>query len=156
MIFHISIAADDPERTARMMAELWQGRAYPFPLFGEGSWVTLACDDRNSAIEVYQRGTEIHAGETSLEPRTGLIARHGPSHAAIATPLGVEAVLDIAKRHDIIARVSTRGTFDVVEFWVDNTYLFEVLTPEMQADYLENQTVAGWEQFLEQHGFATA
>ena len=31
MLFHISIDADDPRRVAEVLAELWGGRAFPFP-----------------------------------------------------------------------------------------------------------------------------
>ena len=41
MIFHISISADDPKRTATMLAELWRGEAFPFPMVGKDSWVAM-------------------------------------------------------------------------------------------------------------------
>jgi hypothetical protein len=34
-----------------MIAELWRGKAYPFPPVAKGSWVAMACDDRHSTIE---------------------------------------------------------------------------------------------------------
>ena len=39
MIFHFSIAADDPKRTATMFAELWRGEAFYFPMVGEGGTI---------------------------------------------------------------------------------------------------------------------
>src|SRR3954449_10672686 len=56
MIFHISISADDPKRTATMLAELWRGEAFYFPMVGKGSWVVHAGDDRRSTFEVFPRG----------------------------------------------------------------------------------------------------
>jgi len=52
MIFHISISADDPKRTATMLAALWRGEAFPFPMVAKGSWVAHAGDDRRPTIEV--------------------------------------------------------------------------------------------------------
>lgn len=60
MIFHISISADDPKRTATMLAELWRGEAFPFPMVAKGSWVAHAGDDRRSTIEVYPRDVAMY------------------------------------------------------------------------------------------------
>ena len=150
MIFHLSIAADDPERTARILAEIWQGSAYPFPPFARGAWIVMAGDGRNSAIEVYPRGTEMHAaeGDDPVRCQTGRPIRYGPCHSAIATPLEADQVLAIARRNGLIAKACDRGPFSVIELWIDGCCLFEVLTEEMQADYLRNMTIEGWEGYL--------
>ena len=152
MIFHISIDADDPERTARMMAEIWRGKAYPFPPVGKGSWVAMAGDDRNSTVEVYARGTELHEapGDVQGEDRSGTSKRIGPFHAAIATPLAVEEVKEIAGRYGVPAKVLARGggLFHVIEFWIDGCTMFELLTPEFQQEYLRGVTPANWERML--------
>ena len=151
MIFHISIEADDPERTARMMAEVWGGKAYPFPPVGKGSWVAMACDDRNTTVEVYRRGTELHEvpGDIEGEVRIGEGRRNGSFHAAIGTPLSVEEVKAIAARHGVPAKVLSRGGFfHVIEFWIDGSTMFELLTPEFQQEYLRGVTAANWERML--------
>ncbi len=63
MLFHLSIAADDPQHVAGFFAEIWGGEALPFPAVIDGSWAALAGDDRGTMIEVYPRGTEIHVCE---------------------------------------------------------------------------------------------
>ena len=35
MINHISISANDPQRVANVLAEIWDGIVYPFP---PGTW----------------------------------------------------------------------------------------------------------------------
>jgi hypothetical protein len=152
MIFHISIEADDPERTARMMAEIWRGKAYPFPPVGKGSWVAMAGDERNSTVEVYPRGTELHEapGDLQGEDRIGTSKRNGPFHAAIATPLSVEEVKAIGARYGVPAKVLARGggLFHVIEYWIDGCTMFELLTPEFQEEYLRAVTLAHWEEML--------
>ena len=149
MIFHCSIAADDPERSARLIAELWGGRAYPFPPVAKGSWVAMAGDDRNSTIEVYPRGTEAHLGEgETRRDVAGAPVRNGPFHAAIATALSADQVKEIAGRYETVAKVCSRGPFQVVELWIDGCQMLEVLTPDMQAQYLRNVTIEGWEAYL--------
>jgi hypothetical protein len=38
--------------------------------------------------------------------------------------------------------------FRVIEFWVENKFLFEILTAEMEAEYLERVTIEGWRNML--------
>ena len=158
MLFHISMAAERPEQSARLIAELWGGRAYPFPPVAEGSWIAMAGDDRGSAIEVYPLGTELHlgGGESAVRPIAGRASRNGPVHVAIATELGVEDVKAIAKRFGAPAKVCSRGPFHVIEVWVEGCFLIEVLTPEMQAEYLASFQFAGYERFLAATGLAAA
>lgn len=158
MLFHISMAAERPEQAARLVAELWRGRAYPFPPVAEGSWIAMAGDDRGSAIEVYPLGTELHEGdgESAVRPRAGRPARNGPVHVAIATELDVDSVKAIATRFGAPAKVCARGPFHVIELWVEGCFMIEVLTPEMQAEYLGDMHVAGYERFLGAAGLAEA
>ncbi len=57
MIIHASIPADDPERVARVIAEVWRGEHFPF-LFPQ-TFIVMAGDDRGNMIEVAPRGKEI-------------------------------------------------------------------------------------------------
>ncbi|HZG07814.1 MAG TPA: hypothetical protein VEZ70_02415 [Allosphingosinicella sp.] len=151
MLFHISIAAERPKQAARVIAELIGGRAYPFPPVADGSWIAMAGDERGTAVEVYPLGTELHPGEGANEVR-GVAAEpapHGPVHAAIATDLSLEEVKAIAARNGMPAKVCNRGPFHVIEFWLEGRFLLEVLTPEMQAEYLASMHFQGWEAFLD-------
>ena len=51
MIHHLSIGAKEPERVARVLAELWNGYALPFPVT-EGAWIAMTGDANGSEIEV--------------------------------------------------------------------------------------------------------
>ncbi|HWC56697.1 MAG TPA: hypothetical protein VG434_06985 [Sphingomicrobium sp.] len=149
MIFHISIAADDPKRTATMLAELWRGEAFPFPMVGKGSWVAMAGDDRRSTIEVYPRDMAIYPTERAGEERYEPVSRHGPFHAAVATPLTIDEIEEIGRKYGCHTSLCQRGPwFQVVEFWVDNCLMLEMLTPQMQADYQKNITVENWRAML--------
>jgi hypothetical protein len=148
MLIHMSMAAERPEQAARLIAELWGGRAYPFPPVAQGIWIAMAGDDRGSAIGVYPLGTELHPGEDEAMARSGAPAGHGPVQIAIATALSIEEVEAIAQRCGAPARVANRGPFQVIEFWLEGRFLIEVLTPEMQAEYLASMHFAGWKGFL--------
>ena len=151
MIFHFSIAADDPKRTATMLAELWRGEALPFPMLGRGSWIAHSGDGRNSSIEVYPRDVALFPEERFGDLRPQEVSRYVPFHAAVATPLSIGEVEEIGERYGCKTRVCHRGPwFRVVEFWVDNVLMLEMLTPEMQQEYRDNVTVENWRAMLPQ------
>lgn len=152
MIYHLSIAADEPARVARVIAELWRGEVFPFPPIAEGSLCVLAGDARNSMIEIYPRGTELVPAEGDADA----VGAHNPAssrrtatHAAIATPLDVDEVLAIGAREGWTAKYRKRGgAFGVVEFWLEDATMLELLTADMQAEYLATMTPEGWRAML--------
>ena len=158
MIFHLSIDADNPRHVAEVLAELWGGAALPFPPVGEGSWVAMAGNDRNTTVEVYPRGIEFFEGEGDADA-VGRIGTNGPRsamHFAMATNLDIDAVLTIAAREGWPAKYRKRGgVFGVIELWVESVLMVEVLTPEMQAEYLGGMTISGWRGFLASAGIET-
>jgi hypothetical protein len=152
MIYHLSIAATDPEHVAGVLAEIWRGEVQPFPPIAEGSFAVMAGDERNSMIEVYPHGTEL----VPVEGDADCVGRHNPAasrrsatHAAIATPLSAEEVMEIARREGWTAKYRKRGgMFGVVEFWLEDATMLELLTADMQAEYLDTMTPAGWREAL--------
>jgi len=79
------------------------------------------------------------------------VSRNGPFHAAVATPLSIQEVEDIGRRYGCQTRVCQRGPwFRVIEFWVDNALMLEMLTPEMQQEYQDNVTIPNWREMLPQ------
>jgi hypothetical protein len=152
MIFHLSIAAENPERAARVIAALWRGEAFPFPPVAKGSWVAMAGDDRNSSIEVYPLGVEMYPvdGEADSGVRMSAQPRaHGPTHAAIASPLSQEEITALAAEHGWVTKYRKRGgIFGVIEFWIEDSVMLEVLTEEMQQEYVTRATPAGFRAML--------
>lgn len=137
MMFHGSMPARNPEHVAKVIAELWRGVAFPFPPFPD-SFIALAGDERGTEIEVCPYTQENVIGESEVVTRTNAGANGSSAcHFAIATPLSEAEVLALAKREGWRARVCDRGgCFHVIEFWVENAFLLEVLTKQMQAEYL--------------------
>jgi hypothetical protein len=149
MIFHFSISADDPKQTATMFAELWRGQVFYFPMVGKGSWIAHAGDDRRTTIEVYPRDLAFYPNESGEgHQRNEPVSRHGPFHAAVGTPLSIEEVEEIGRRYGCHTILCNRGPFRVIEFWVDNAQMVEMLTPEMQAQYQRSVTPDGFRAML--------
>ena len=139
MIRHLSIPARDPHHTVEVFCELFgSGVVTPFGPY-PGSWIAWSGDEHGTAVECYPVGTEMYPpdgpeqAQFRHDPRaTG----HTATHAAISVDLEVDEVLAIAAREGWRALVLPRGGFDVIEFWIDNTVMIELLTPAMAADYL--------------------
>jgi hypothetical protein len=148
MIYHLSIAAIQPRRVADVLAELWKGEVFPFPAVAKGSFAVLAGDDRNSLIEVYPVGTELvlesgstDAGSCHNPEASGRSA----THAAISSPLPASDVLAIAEREGWTARYCKRGGhFGVLELWLENLTMVEVLTENMVSEYLATMKIEYW------------
>ncbi|MDB5720244.1 MAG: hypothetical protein JWP15_862 [Alphaproteobacteria bacterium] len=152
MIFHFSISSDTPAATAAALAEILGGTAMPFPPVGIDSWIAISGDGRGTAIEVYARGWRIEPGEQDA-PAVGRFdeksERFGPVHFAVGTSLDEAEVRAIAAREGWRATYDKRGNvFGVIELWVDNALMIEVLTAEMQAEYLGAMNVQSWAKML--------
>lgn len=141
MLFHLSIDANDPQRVAEVLAEFWGGRAMPFPPVGEGSWVATAGDDRGTMIEVYRRGTEFVESDQPNTTCIGSAEAGSATHMAIATPLSRDEATAVAVRAGWPVRYFKRGgAFGVLEVWIEGWRMLEVLTPQMQEEYLATVT----------------
>ena len=130
MIHHLSIAARDPQHVAAVLAEIMGGKAVPFPP-NPGSHFALQLDDHGSGVEVYPAGTELRPGG---EVGGGFVRREprgfGPTHFALSVTTGADTVKAIAKREGWHCFDCNRGHFHVIEVWVENEQMIEVLPPE--------------------------
>jgi hypothetical protein len=135
MIIHASVPADNTERVARVIAELWRCEYFPFLI--PQHFVVLAGDERGSLIEVGPRGKQIAPGETTMSFQLNPSpSPYGEVHLNIATPLAADEVLSIAGREGWTARVCDRGgVFKVIEFWLENKFMLEVMTERESQRY---------------------
>ena len=137
MIHHLSIAARDPKKAAGVLAELMGGKAVPFPP-NPGSFFALQLDDHGSGVEVYPAGTELEPnGNTG-----GSFVKHdggrgyGSTHFALSVATDAKKVAEIAKRAGWQCHDCNRGPFHVIEVWVENETMVEILPPAYAAEYL--------------------
>ena len=67
----------------------------------------------------------------------------------MATPLSIDEIEEIGRRYGCHTSLCQRGPwFRVVEFWVDNNLMLEMMTPEMQAEYQRSITIENWRAML--------
>jgi hypothetical protein len=139
MLHHFSISVNQPQRVAEVFGEILQGRVVPFPSH-PGSYMVVSGDEFGTLIEFYPIGTVIipqakngQCGFASA-PQS---SNYTPFHVAISVPIGLEEIERIAVREGWDAfHVNRHGLVELVEFWVENRLMIELLTPKMAETYL--------------------
>lgn len=139
MIHHLSVSAQDPMSTGQFFADLMDGVAVDFPP-NPGSCMVFKPDGHGTAIEIYPAGSVMvpngEPGSIFVRQPEGA-DRRSPTHFALSVALDQDEVLSRAAAMGWEAFVCDRGGhFHVVEVWIDNIWLVEVLTPAFAAEYL--------------------
>ncbi len=143
MIHHISIPARDPERVAKVLAELLAGYAGPFVGPIPGAWVAYAEDAHGTGVEVYPERTTLVPGED--EDMGAVALREAPAavafHALVSVKAGRTDIERIGAREGWRTRHFWRGPnpqvrlFELYEFWVENRVMLELVTEDMVEAY---------------------
>jgi hypothetical protein len=152
MIRHISIDAHDPLRVASVLAEIWNGKVYQF--FYPGSYNVLPFDSYGTAVVVFPKGTvwvpgaDTQSAQLLPNASTDLVA----IHAAVSVPTTQQQIEQIGQREGwhVLTRDQGDGAFRLIEFWVENRILFELLPPGFEAQYLQTMQPEMIEQILGQ------
>ncbi len=145
MIHHLSIPAQDPLHVAKTLVDLFNGklsRVGPY----DNSYIAWAGDEHGTAIEVFPVGTELlpDAGQGQAN------FRHNPvssgfvtTHAAVSVNRNTDEIIALAAREGWRALELSRGSFNVIEFWIENRVMLELMTAEMTKAYLSATRVDG-------------
>lgn len=146
MIAHVSVPSRDPHGTALLLARLIDGEVFPFPVV-PGASIAVARDGSGLAIEVYPQEMAHHPGHGAPDPALvpegpqalpwedqihpdGIQLRPSAFHMALVSKLGDDEVVALAGRAGLRAvRCDRAGVFRLVELWLDNAILVEVLNP---------------------------
>jgi len=149
MIAHVSMPADDCQHVARVLAKMLGGGALRFPPGGPSAW---NCWSRQNdfQIVVTPRGKVMVEGPTEQiwVSREGRFEdRACESHFAMGVERSAADIVAMAQAAGWHARICNRGgMFDLVEVWVENAYLVEVLDPQQLADYRRSMTTENWKK----------
>ncbi len=138
MIHHLSVAAADPQGVGQFFADIMGGVVVDFPP-NPGSCMVFKADGRGTAIEIYPAGSVmIPNGEPgAIFLRQPEAFGRSPTHFALSIDLPQDEALARAKAKGWDAFICDRGGhFRVVEVWIENTWLVELLPPTFAAEYL--------------------
>ena len=138
MIHHYSIPVQDTKKVAEILADFFGGTITGFGPY-PNSYIVWLGDEFGSAIELYPAGTEMHpdSGKGQANFRhSNIHSRFCATHAAISTTCSREEIFKVAVAHGWKALELSRGGFNVIEFWIENSVMIELLTSDMAKDYL--------------------
>lgn len=139
MFHHISIPVDNPLHVARVLAEIWQGRCLPFAIC-PGGYIVLADDKYGTAIELIPSKMKVKPGQKQAEYKPSDRSSHFSAiRAAISVPINQNKIEQIGMRENWLVILANRSQFQVIEFWVENKFLLELMTPVMTRKYLNSQ-----------------
>ncbi|NJN88839.1 MAG: hypothetical protein HC881_24350 [Leptolyngbyaceae cyanobacterium SL_7_1] len=151
MIHHISLAAHDPLRVARVLAELFQGQVVPFPNH-PGSYVAVAFDPHGTIVEVHPHGTGLVPGveDEGVQHVHNLeYLPYTATHVAISVPVSEAQIREIAAWEGWrVGRFRRSDFFEVIELWLENQVLIELLPPMLAAQYFDFTQPQELEQYL--------
>ena len=163
MIHHVSIPAKDPKHVADVLAELMNGRAYPFPGSIADSFMAVSGDAHGTMIEVYPETLALLRGTADDEQVTATKVTAPaayPFHVLLSVPLDREAVQRIGDREGWRTKLFGRGApgkpplFTIFEFWIEDRFMLEVATPDMLAAYAETIQLSRLDAFFGQRAAA--
>jgi hypothetical protein len=140
MIRHISIDAHNPLRVASVLAEILNGKVYKFLVLG--AYLVMPYDQTGTHIVVFKAG-DVWVPGTDAE--SAKIRNTAPTefvavHTAISVPTSIEQIEQIGQREEWRVLTRKQGDvvpFSVIEFWVENRILFELMPPEFVPQYLQ-------------------
>lgn len=166
MINHISFGANDPEKVANILAELWGGVAMPFPP-SPGGYLAFADDGKGTMVEIVPLDVQLVPGtgmpdeaaftrETVTDDYEATFVPGNETtlfssvHLNINSPLDEGSIKSIAKRENWRCFTANRGRglFQLIELWVENRFMIEVNTPEMTEVYQNTVSPEAWAAFL--------
>ena len=136
MIHHCSLPALDPYRVARVLAELTGGRCFEFPI-APGAWMVIFGDRHGSALEILPATSLWRPGEHEVE----VGAAEGPQgcsafHLFLSVPVSRERIEEVGLQEGWLVRSCDRGPFQLIELWVENRFMVELVTAEQLPPYL--------------------
>jgi hypothetical protein len=150
MIHHISIPARDPLRVAAVLAELMNGRDFPFSGPLPGARMAMSGDPHGTMIEVYPETITLAPGTDEAQV---VFARAAPAdyvgfHALMSVPLGRAEIERIGAREGWRTKFFGRGAqgkppvFHLLEFWVENRNMFELAPADLLPEYTDYMQIA--------------
>ena len=114
-----------------------------------GSYRVTFRDEDGSGIEVLPKDTVWTPGVAEAETQTRELSRFSATHAALSVAMSREAIEVIGAREGWLVRwlvrwcnglrgrsLDHRGPFQVMEFWIENNFMLELITHDLIADYI--------------------
>lgn len=141
MFHYISMSVDNPFHVAQVLAEIWRGQIRTLVDYPD-SYVVLADDEHGTTIELVPSGTEIIPGKNKFQYQQNNNTQSPFSAVHIATSVAAKRheIEQIATREGWHCSVGYRGQFKLIELWVENKFLLELMPSTIVAKYVNSMT----------------
>lgn len=141
MLHHISISVNNPLRVAKVLAQILYGRVVPFAIC-PGSYIVLQGDEYGTAIELLPSGIEMTLKHQKVVyTHNTNYPQFSATYATISVPISQCEIEQIATREDWHITLSDRGQFKLIELWIENKFLLELMSPPMTHQYIESMNL---------------
>jgi hypothetical protein len=164
-ILHISIPARNPGHVAAVLAEVMNGRAFPFAGPLPGAYMAMSGDESGTMIEIYPETISLVPGKSDEQQcvfTPGMPAAFGSFHALMAVPTDRATVERIGAREGWRTKFYGRGApgqppaFHLLEFWVENRIMLELAPPDLVSEYTSVMQIDHMEAVMRQRMAAPA
>ena len=132
-IKHLSINANMPEKSARILAELSAGEAKPFPSASmKGAWLCVWSESENELIEFIPRDYALKFGEHAAiyekQPQT---QNFNAVHVMLVANQSLAELIQIADKYGLTHRFRARFGGPLYEIWLEAELLVEFCSDEI-------------------------
>ena len=130
-IKHLSINANTSERSARILAQLTDGKAEPFPSASmENAWLCLW--EENELIEFIPRQYSLKYGEhAAVYVKQAENQNYHACHFMLETNKSVTELMQIADKYGLTHRFRARFGGPLYEVWLESSLLVEFTSQEI-------------------------
>jgi hypothetical protein len=153
----MSFPVVEPYRVARVLAELTNGQYFEFPVT-PGAYMVNFGDAHGSALEIIPADRVWLPGPDEVAVGSDEAAlRCSGFHVALSVPVSRERIEEVGAREGWLVRACDRGPFQLIELWVENRFMIEMLTSTMTPAYLsfmKPETYGSWLQEVQSSGEA--
>ena len=133
-IKHLSVVVKNPERAAKVVAELSHGRAEQFISKNmHGAWVCKWVGDTDELIEFLPESYLMYSTDLGANFKTAT-EKHGynSTHFQLEVDISVESLKKIADKYNCHHYFRARFGGPLFEIWVEEQFLVEFVSDEIR------------------------
>lgn len=133
-IKHLSVVVKNPERAAKVVAELANGKAEQFfSKYMQGAWVCMWGGDTDELIEFLPEGylmypTDLGANFKAASEKHG----YNSTHFQLEVDIPVESLKAVASKHNCHHYFRPRFGGPLYEVWIEDQFLVEFVSDEIR------------------------
>lgn len=140
MLHRISIPVDNPLHVANVLSEILHGGILQCTEYPD-TYTVLTNDEHGSAIELVPSGIEVVPGKEKFEYKHNFHSfQFFPIHIAVSVPTSRDEIEQIGLREGWHVATGNRGRFKLIEFWLENKFLLELMLPTTIPKYVKSMS----------------